>query len=339
MAKGPSVSFANLTCRFGEKFVLLDLAQDIVLPAFLDSELKREYSDTTYFFLGTTLADIETETVPLLIVYGRLVKDTLLTSEQTYTPEHGLVPNVKSISSAPSSFFVLVLNDHKLIYLPEMSHAPLLGVFEGTLQKFLSLKYKDHIDNLFRQLRNTAEAKPKKQLYMEIPHPDLHVLPLASKASIEDFLKAFAKLTQLEFTIKDTNAEYQMKDTFEELRRMKTSVHSTSTKLVHLDRKGLDKVNAVEQIHAAAASGNEAVKLAGESVEHVKLRGDNHNFNLQVPIDSLPADDAERAFVLVRLYRENIESGILSVDVGADTDDAIQKLRERLDDVKRLGKL
>ena len=114
MAKGPSVSFANLTCRFGNTFFLLDLAQEIVLPAFLDSNLKREYSDTTYFFLGVTVADIETEKTPLLIVYGRLVKDTLLTSEQIFTPGRGLEPAVETISSAPSSFFVLILNDHKL---------------------------------------------------------------------------------------------------------------------------------------------------------------------------------------------------------------------------------
>ena len=128
LSKGPSVSFANVICRFGDKFHLLDLASEVVLPALIDSTLKREYSDTTYFFLKTVLAQIDGATpqeTPLLVVYGRLVKDTVLVSEQIYTPEHGLVTAVESIPSAPSSFFVFVLNDHKLIYLPEVAHAPL----------------------------------------------------------------------------------------------------------------------------------------------------------------------------------------------------------------------
>ena len=69
------------------------------------------------------------------------------------------------------------------------------------------------------------------------------------------------------------------------------------------------------------------------------MRGDNHTFNLQVPVDSLPASDEVRALMLVRLYRENLERGMLSVDVGAGTDDAIQSFRKKLGDVKKLGKL
>jgi hypothetical protein len=160
----------------------------------------------------------------------------------------------------------------------------------------------------------------------------VEVLPLASKASIEDFLKTFSKITDLEFGIVDTNAEFQMKETFEALRRMKQSLHSKSTKLTHHDRTGLDKDQTAEQIHAATASGNETVKISGESPDHVRLRGDNHSFTLRVPLGALPERDVDRAIRLVTMYQEYVERGILSVDAPANADAAIRNLRKKIGD-------
>jgi hypothetical protein len=132
LPKTPTVSFANLICRFGEKFVLLDLANEIVIPAFIDTTLRRKYGATNYFFLEVTIKEIagpKSTDIPLLVVYGRLVKDTVLTSEQVYTPEHGLEPAAESIPSSPSSFFALILNNHKVMYMPEMAYAPTIGAF------------------------------------------------------------------------------------------------------------------------------------------------------------------------------------------------------------------
>src|ERR1035438_30208 len=53
-----TVSFVNLICRFGDKFVLLDFANEIVLPAFTDSKLRRKYGDTTYVFQAVDLIEI-----------------------------------------------------------------------------------------------------------------------------------------------------------------------------------------------------------------------------------------------------------------------------------------
>jgi hypothetical protein len=156
-----TISFVNLICRFGENFVLLDLANEIVLPAFIDSKLSRKYGDTTYIFRDVDVAEIplaastEEKTgrgVPLLVVYGRLIKDTLLIREQFYTPERGLEKDRGSLPSAPSSFFALILNNHKLMYMAETDQAPALGAFQATLQHFLSIKYGEYIDARFQEL-------------------------------------------------------------------------------------------------------------------------------------------------------------------------------------------
>ena len=209
----PPVSFANLICRFGDRFVLLDFANEVILPAFLDASLERKFGNTVYFFFQVAVAEIPVpnESVqPQLVVHGRLVKDTLLTREQVFVQGQGLIPAEGSMPSAPSSFFALILNNHKLIYLPETAHAPTLGMFEATLQKFLSLKYKAYTDALYDQLKSSPQRKPKRQIHLEIPHPTVEVLPLASRASVEEFLRAFEKVTHLEFRILETNQEFQM---------------------------------------------------------------------------------------------------------------------------------
>ncbi|MGI8991368.1 MAG: hypothetical protein ACR2I2_17520 [Bryobacteraceae bacterium] len=191
--------------------MLLDLAQEVVLPAFTDPALKRVTGRGTYFFLRTTISEVPAvEGEPgLLVVHGEFVKDTLVTRDQFYTPEDGLVASQRSMPSAPTSFFTLILDNHKLLYVPEMEDAPSLGAFGATLQKFLGIKYRVYVDVLFEQAKISSEPQTKKQIYQEIPHPVLEILPLASRGSIEQFLQAFAKLKHLEVTILDTNQEYQ----------------------------------------------------------------------------------------------------------------------------------
>jgi len=48
MNKSRNFNFTNVICHFGDKHELLDLAEEIIIPAFM-SPLKRKYSDTMYF--------------------------------------------------------------------------------------------------------------------------------------------------------------------------------------------------------------------------------------------------------------------------------------------------
>jgi hypothetical protein len=303
-----------------------------VIPAFTNTELKRVTKGGTYFFLNVQISevpDVEEGLPPLLVVHGKLVNDTLLTSDQFYSSETGLVKKAQSMPSAPTSFFVLILNSHKLLYAPEVEDAPSLGAFGATLQKFLGIQYRAYVDVLYEESKAGADPKTKKRIYHEIPHPNVEILPLASKASIEQFLQAFAKLKHLEFRILDTNAEYQQKETFEQIRAMRKAIDAKVTKLVHDNAAGLDKKDAVEQIHAAAASGNQRVHLSGESTTGDRLRGNNEHFSLSIADEGPPQDDIERAIHMVRTYQDYVLRGIISEDVAADNADKMRRLREK----------
>lgn len=324
------VSFVNLICRFGDKFVLLDFANEIVLPAFMDSKLVRKYGDTTYVFQGVDLIEIpatEAAGVPLLVVYGRLIMDTLLTREQIYTPQGRLERNPGSLQSSPSSFFALILNNHKLMYVPETHQAPGLGHFRATLQVFLGIKYREYINARFQTLRSSEDAKSKKQLYQEIPHPVVEVVPLASKESIQDFLRTFEKIKYLGFKVLPTNQEWQMGPTLEAIRQMRKSLKARDTKLVHRNPAGLDKENVAEQITEAAATGNSEVELKGTTPEGDTVTGNNRDFSLKVSAEGLPEREIDRAVRLVGLYKDYLERGTISEDVAEDTDDKIRRVR------------
>jgi hypothetical protein len=325
-----TISFVNLICRFGDKFVLLDLANEIVLPSFADSKLSRKYGETTYIFQGVDFVEVsgaEGARVPLLVVYGRLIRDTLLTRDQIYTPEGGLERRPGSLPSAPSSFFALILNNHKLMYVPETSQAPSLGMFHATLQYFLGIKYREHINARFQGLRSGPAPMSKKQLYHEIPHPVVEVVPLASKESIEEFLRTFERIKRLEFKILPTNQEWQMGSTFEAIRQMRQSLDARDTKLVHQNPAGLDRQKVAEQINEAAATGNSEVELTGTTPEGNRVKGNNRDFSLQVPAAALPEKDIDKAVRLVSLYKDFFEQGIISEDVAADSDDGIRRVR------------
>src|SRR5687767_8238987 len=125
------VSFANLICTFGNKG-LLEYAESSVIPAFTDPTLNRRYgTHTSYFFHDVSLLRIEQpgEPVPLLCVYGKFVHNTMLRRTQVYRPAQGLAPDVAEMESAPSAFFVLILNNHKLAYAHETPFAPSIKRF------------------------------------------------------------------------------------------------------------------------------------------------------------------------------------------------------------------
>lgn len=47
--KSLNMEMGNLICRFGRDKVLLDMADEIVLPCFFKEKLVRSYSKTSYF--------------------------------------------------------------------------------------------------------------------------------------------------------------------------------------------------------------------------------------------------------------------------------------------------
>ncbi|MCY4503883.1 MAG: hypothetical protein OXE57_20330 [Alphaproteobacteria bacterium] len=198
-----SVTFANFICRFGKEKVLLDYIEEIVIPAFTRDTYVRSYGQHThYYFYNVELVRLdEIGDIPILGLAGQFVKDTELTRHQVLDEEQGLVHDEQTLQSSPSAFFVLVLNHHRLVYLPETPYAPDFVSFEATAKRFLRNRHKEYISELYSRSRNANSRVTKKALYEEHPSPTLDVIPLTGQDDIREFLGQYKTLKRIEFRL------------------------------------------------------------------------------------------------------------------------------------------
>jgi len=90
--KSLNMEMGNLICRFGDKKVLLDLAEEVVLPAFIDNSLVRSYDKTSYFFYDVSpVVLLNNQHEQVIGIAGRFIKDTTLEREQIFENGKGLI--------------------------------------------------------------------------------------------------------------------------------------------------------------------------------------------------------------------------------------------------------
>lgn len=330
MSREQSITFANVIVRFGPRLVLLNLVEEVVIPAFIDPSLRRKYGETAYLFLDTGWATYKSRDArhTEFCLFGRLVKDTVLHSEQVLRDGH-LVPSDESIASAPSSFFVLILSNHKLVYLPETPSAPSLETFGSTLENFLKRKHADYITAETKRRRGSPEAITKSALLEEIPAPKVEVMPLASRESIEQFVNSIEKLTHLEFRILDTNREFQMRGPYQQIREDKQRLRAKTGKLVYDNSQGMSKEEAANEIATSAASGNQAVVVGGTAADGTKMSGNNDKLKMRVPVDNLPDDSRRKALRLAEIFQDHAVAGNIALDEPEGGQDKVEEVARK----------
>jgi hypothetical protein len=269
--------------------VLLDYVEEIVIPAFVDDKLARGYGQTHFFFYETALVTLDDDPKnPVLGISGRFIKNTQLTREQRFDPKQGLIHEEASIPSAPSARFILVLNNHRLIYFPETAHAPDLATFKSTAISFLRIKHKEHINRRYEELKGGLFKVTKKELFQQNPSPTLEVLPISGEEAISNFIKRFSILKKIEFRIIEPNDEIDGADLFNDIRDFLRPLRPDSTKLEIRNPEGLDVIKAAPRIKAATETTNQEVRLSGLDHEGNNLAGDNHEFKVGAPIEVVP---------------------------------------------------
>lgn len=318
--KSLSMEMGNLICRFGRDKVLLDMADEIVLPCFFDEKLVRSYSKTSYFFHEVSPVLLNNEASESVVgIAGRFIKDTTLEREQIFEEGKGLVKDAGSMRSSPSAIFLLILNNHRLIYVKETRDAPSKESFRSTLLSFLRDKHKEYIEEEYKSLNAAreedanAERITKKDLHESTPRPTLELIPLTSEDSIEEFVRKYSILKTIEISLSDRNDENDNDPFFEAMQKKKDAIGSTKTLVKHNNSKGLDKDEAISEIAEATEQGNQTVKLSGIDNEGDILRGNNDNFQLRKPLDDLSSKPANAASDLYESFVGLVKSGLVKV--------------------------
>lgn len=326
------MSLANFVCKFGDSENLWDYVEEIVLPAFFDDTLVRTYGQVTeYFVYEPKLVRIVEAEVPVIGVAGWFIKNTILERTQYFDDEDGLVEDHREIESAPSAFFVLILNDHKLLYLTETPYAPTISNFSSTIGSFLRIKHREFINNTYDEARGSDEKVSKKALRETHKKPQLVILPLNTKESISNFVESMRQLRRMELQLITPNQEMDNQAVYAALRKHKEKIQSSKTTVSHQNKEGLDKPTAVEQIHDASATGNQLVKLVGTDTFGNTVRGNNENFRLAAKVDDIPTNLVARARKMYQIFLQLLKEGTIKIDdpIG-DVKEIMQRLSQLL---------
>ena len=310
-----NAAFANFVCLFGDS-PLLDYAHHIVLPAFLDDTLIRTYGDTTEFhFIDVSLIQLNDDTSEVSMgICGRFIKNTILSRTQIYQPNQGLIQDIRSIQSSPSAYFVLILNNHRLIYFPETPYAPEFKSFEATALQFLRIKHREFINAQFQHYKDEGSKITKKALRELHPSPTLEIVPLTGVEDIEEFVGRYSKLKTVELRLVKPNDDIDGAETFRALREYLDDANPKSTKIVTSNPDGLNQASAINIIHDASAAGNQEVKLSGIDVEGNRLEGNNEQFKLTVDIELIPQESDLLAKKLFATFKALMSSGMIRID-------------------------
>ncbi|MBT2119833.1 hypothetical protein KK141_22545 [Dyella sp. LX-66] len=315
MATDRTLELGNLVCRFGDQ-VLLDFLDEVVIPAFKDSGLSRKRGNTEYFLLGVQIANLGVhggETYKGIA--GRIVKNTRLIREQVYDKAAGLTRSRKTLRTAPSSIFVLILNQHRLLYMKEMVDSPSMSEFRSTMLSFFKYKHGELTDREYEALKEDERGMPwgektsRIEFLRKYPRPTLEIIPLSSGEDIDVFIDRYATIKYVEFLFKDRNDEVDDASFYEALQKKQEALGDA--KLRFSDREGLPKEKVKSEVAAATESGNQRVIISGVDTGGDKLVGNNDDFKIKKPVEALVGGIKDAAKSMFTSFMELVADGVV----------------------------
>jgi hypothetical protein len=307
------MNLANFTCKFGEKFVMLDLFDQVVFPAF-KGQRKRTFSDASYSLLDPTLIKFGDGE---LGISGRFVKDTMVERSQILVGGK-IVQDQKSMESAPTSFFTLILSNHKLLYVRENSGAPSLSSFASTISLFLGEAYREWTREIYNKENETSRKVTWAQLREKYPPPILTITSLSSESSVSAFLEKFKTVNAVEIRLLETNHELDNSPIFGEMRDIKEQIGASN--MVLRSQKagdvGLNSANVAKLIGTEAGDGNTQITLKGKALNGEKLTANNDSFSVAITIAKLPHGIIAASDKVYEKLKNQLALGTISIKSG-----------------------
>lgn len=278
------LQIANFVCTFGQNKDLIDHIDDIVIPSFFSDTQIRSYGDTTFYIYEPKWIELGSGANSELAIMGRFVKDTVLKREQILN-NGKLLENHGEMQSTPSAFFILVLSDHRLLYFAETSFAPELNAFASTMQIFLRRVWRDL---LRKKHKEEGVTKTHKDLRIEYPMPVLSVLPVAKSDQIDKLMREFERIEKIRFRLIRPNQETDASEVFQSVRDRFQPLSPSRLDVEMADSDGLKKDESISAVKEATSGLNTDVIVTGVDSQGNRIKADNDEFALRIPIEDPP---------------------------------------------------
>lgn len=288
------VELANFVVTAGENG-LLDLLETGMWPLLMHAKVSGKGEVRAYRFHDLRLEMVGGDLTGYPCLYGRLVRLMTLQAEQQFDDRaKKIVPSEESVDSAPSSFFLISLADHKLAFFPESRRrAPSLQDMQFTVAGILHEDWRTRRSAAERSMlaevgRNRIPRGQREswdqELARRFPEPEVRITPLAAKTELRKRFALYDRVQTVEVRPFKTNNE--LADENAELLRkfVETRKRLGSTKdRIELSNKkqGLNKEEA-ERLVTHASDGNFQVKMKGVDSSGRPLSDDLENMRIQI---------------------------------------------------------
>jgi hypothetical protein len=313
------VEFVNYTLNFGSEKVLLDAFREIVEPSFASQKYIRRTSTASWFFMDVTLIALDSsQDVPVLGLAGRFVKKTKLKRTQVLTSDNQLKEDQRELDSAPSSIFLLILNNHRLLFCKEMPDAPDINNFLKTSEHCLRKAHADHINREVEKLdlSTLIERQEVRKLFeYDIPYPSLRITPLLDGEELTGFIDRFSIINRLTVKLLKTNKdEIDNDDFWESIEKKKEEINGDSVKIeISSTTHSLNKEVVRGEAISAGAYANSDISIIGYDMQGGDLSGDNNDFSLKSEIENLSKNIEIAAKQMFSKLTNMIHDNIISI--------------------------
>lgn len=291
---GKKIELANLVVTAGENG-LQDFLDAGLWTLLINSKVPGKGEVRAYRFHDLRLEMVGGDSTGYPCLYGRLVRLMTIQAEQQFDDRaKKIVPSEDSVESAPSSFFLISLADHKLAFFPESKRrSPSLQDIQFTISRILR--------DDWQRRRSEAQAEMlaqvgkiriprgqrdswEQELERRFPEPEVRITPLAAKMALQKRFTLYEKIQSVEIRPFKTNNELadenaELLRQFVETRKRLGSVRDKFE--LSNKKQGLNKGEA-EQLVTHASDGNFQVKMKGVDSYGRPLNDDLENMRIQI---------------------------------------------------------
>lgn len=209
-------TIANFNCTFklnSTTYPMLQYFEKILWPAFNDSNLvrathkrKNKSLPIKYYISDVKIIKLEDDNFAII---GKHIKRTILEISEDYQPNKGFIGEAKFEPSAPYSTFILLLNNHKLIYFPNKAGAPDIRSFAATTRSIIDQYITNQRAILLNNLDKTEFPAKEAALYIrtEYPTAELNIVPIESDELVKEAFESISSIKNVKFKFYKPNNE------------------------------------------------------------------------------------------------------------------------------------